>query len=145
MTAQTPNPTESSARGWLFYDARCGFCSTSVRRIRKRVGRLGYEVVARQTPWVTERLGKESSVPVGEMLLLTRQGRIFSGIDAYLEIASQMRWAKPLVWLARKNPIYFLLRCFYRWFAARRQRISAVCRLTPDIIEEVPADPGKEP
>ena len=132
MVTEITNLQETPA-GWVLYDGHCGFCSAGVRRAASLLRRLGYPPVPLQTPWVVEKLGPDATVIAQEMALLTRDGQVLGGIDAYLYIAQKLWWARPLALLARFRPIDRLLRRAYRWIAAHRQQISAACRLRPDL------------
>ena len=133
------NPPSSSdsvhpaSRGWVLYDGRCGFCSAGARRTRAFLHNLGFAVLPLQTPWVVVRLGKSMTLTPRQMALLTRDGALLEGVDAYIHIAGQFWWGRPFARLARLSLLNRLLRKAYQWIADRRQRISAVCRLTPDL------------
>jgi hypothetical protein len=102
----------------------------------------GPVLVPLQTPWVTRRLGSNPAAAPREMALLTGDGRIIAGDDAYLYVAEQLWWARALARVGRFRPIHRLLRGAYAWIAAHRQRISSACRLQPDLPHgtEVPDD-----
>ena len=124
------------ARGWVLYDGRCGFCSAGARRMAKLLARLGFGVTPLQTPWVVEKLGRDAKLNLQELGLLTRDGRLLEGVDAYVYVADQVWWGKPLAWLARFAWVDRVLRWAYRWIAAHRTQISRACRLTPDLPGE---------
>lgn len=123
-------------RGWVLYDGRCGFCSAGARRMAGLLRRLDFRTVPLQTPWVVEKLGTPPNVTPMEMAVLTCEGRVLQGVDAYLHVAEQFWWGKPFAWVARLRVVNGLLRAIYRWIAAHRLRISALCKLQPDLPGE---------
>jgi hypothetical protein len=138
----TQRPSSKTA-GWVLYDGPCGFSSASARRAAVILNSLGFDLLPLQTPWVIQRLGPAATLAAQEMALLTREGRVVGGVDAYVYVAEQFRWGRPFAWLARRGPVDRLLRWTYRWIAAHRQQISAACRLRPDLppAKEVSDDP----
>jgi hypothetical protein len=57
------------------------------------LGRHHFALAAFQTPWVRERLAKNNGELLFEMRLLTPQGRLYGGADAFVAIARQIWWA----------------------------------------------------
>jgi predicted DCC family thiol-disulfide oxidoreductase YuxK len=135
--------TSNNNAGWVLYDGRCGFCSAGARRTAGILKSLGFDLLPLQTPWVVQRLGASATLMAQEMALLTREGRVVGGVDAYVYVAEQFWWGRPFAWLARRRPVDRVLRWTYRWIAAHRQQISAACRLRPDLPpeQEVSDDP----
>ena len=129
----TENP---NIRGWVLYDGRCGFCSAGTRQMAGLLRGLGFATAPLQAPWVAAKLGEAASLAPQEMGLLTRDGRLLEGVDAYVHVAEQLWWGKPFARLARIGWINRWLRRAYRWIAAHRGQISTACRLRPDL----PAD-----
>jgi predicted DCC family thiol-disulfide oxidoreductase YuxK len=125
--------TNVSARGWLLYDGTCGACSNLARGFRRRLETLGYQSIPMQTPWVVQQIGAGTNP--GEILLLLPDGKLLGGVDAILEIARQIPWARPLAWVAQRCFLLRILRRLYRGFANHRGRISSICRLNPDLNE----------
>ena len=128
-------PDNPKIRGWVLYDGHCGFCSAGARQTASLMRRLGFAITPLQTPWVAARLGNDLAHIPQEMALLTRDGLLLEGVDAYLYIAGQMWWARPFAFLAKVRWVDQLLRWMYRWIAAHRRQISAACRLQPDLPE----------
>ena len=133
MTTEIKNKTNNKPIGWVLYDGHCGFCSAGIRRVANLLHHLGYATLPLQTPWVAEKIGASAAFAPQELALLTPNGQLLNGIDAYLFIAEKIWWARPLARIARIRPIYNLLHRTYRWIADHRQQISATCRLHPDL------------
>jgi predicted DCC family thiol-disulfide oxidoreductase YuxK len=149
VNTEITDKTKREATGWVLYDGRCGFCSAGVRRAAPVLKTVGLVLLPVQAPWAVRQLkltrgtrsaegepaGHRDRVP-GEIALLTRDGRLIGGVDAYLYIAERLWWARPLGRLGRLGPIHRLLHIVYAWIAGHRQQISAACRLDADLPPE---------
>ena len=109
------------ARGWIFYDAECNFCTRIAGWIRKPMLGRGLAVAPLQDPRVAALLG----IPRNELLRAIRyvgeDGLDCAGADALLELAGEFWWARPLVWTSRLRTAKRALRTGYEWIARQRQ------------------------
>jgi predicted DCC family thiol-disulfide oxidoreductase YuxK len=119
---------KSSLRGWLLYDADCGFCTRWAWRMAPLVEPRGYRLVPLQAPWVTDRLALPPEELLREMRILTVDGSHYGGADAFVFLAWQILWARPFARLAGLPGIIHLLRAAYRWVARHRHCGSRVCQ-----------------
>lgn len=108
------------ARGWLFFDAECGFCTRMAARISRPLRYRGVAVAPLQDPRVGALLG----LPREELLLALRfvlsDGSRYSGADAVLAVARELWWGRPLVWLSKLPGVLPAMHAGYRWIAQRR-------------------------
>jgi len=116
-----------ASAGWLFFDADCPACTGLARRFRPLLEEGGYGLAPLQSPRVRVLLGVPQEELLREMRLLTPSGSILSGADAFLHVAQDIWWARPLVALARITVMRALLHRAYRWFAARRHCLAGTC------------------
>ena len=116
-----------AVRGWVLYDSDCGICTRLAWRLGSTFERRGYRVVPLQAPWVVERLGMPREKLLEEMRVLTTDGGQLGGADAVVYLARKIWWATPLYAASRLPGVLPLLRRGYRWFAARRHRVSQTC------------------
>ena len=98
------------ARGWFFFDAECKFCT--------RIARAVAPILA--TPQELLR----------EVRFLHCDGTHFGGADAAIEIAKEIWWARPLVWLAKIPGAMRVMRSFYHWIASQRSCAAEQCPRT---------------
>ena len=135
--AQDPRLSRSLATGFhsapetdtIYFDASCGMCSASARRLKRLVSPHGFALAPLQDPHVSEILGLKPREIPDEMKLRTRDGAILGGVDAIVYICRRIWWAWP-VWAVSNVPgVMPILRRMYRMLATNRHRITFVCRI----------------
>jgi predicted DCC family thiol-disulfide oxidoreductase YuxK len=117
------------ARGWLFFDAECGFCTRTARWLLPILEGRGLAEAPLQDPRVGALLGLPKEGLLRELRFLLSDGSQYGGADAVLALAREIWWAQPLVWLARVPGMMGQLRRGYYWFAARRSCVATHCGL----------------
>lgn len=113
------------AQGWLFFDARCGFCTGTARRLAPVLRRRGFAVAALQDPRVCALLGLSDEDALRELRFLLSDGKQFGGADAVVAVTREIWWAQPLAWLAKIPGMMPLWQAAYRWVAAHRSCAGA--------------------
>jgi predicted DCC family thiol-disulfide oxidoreductase YuxK len=117
------------ARGWLFFDAECGFCTRTAQWLLPILTRRGLGVAPLQDPRVAALLGLSEEELLRELRFLLSDGRQFGGADAVLAVAREIWWGRPLVWLAEVPGMIPVLRRAYHWIAARRSCAAMRCEI----------------
>ncbi len=117
------------ARGWLFFDAECGFCSRTARWLLPILERRGLAFAPLQDPRVGALLGLPQAELLRELRFLLSDGRHYGGADAVLAVAREIWWARPAVWLAKIPGMMGRLRRGYDWFAGRRSCVAMHCEI----------------
>ena len=117
------------ARGWLFFDAECGFCTRIARWLAPILYRRGLGVAPLQDPRVGALLGLSQAELLREMRVLLSDGSQYGGADGAVALAHQIWWARPLVWLSKIPGVVDLLRTGYRWLAAKRHCAAESCEI----------------
>jgi predicted DCC family thiol-disulfide oxidoreductase YuxK len=115
------------ARGWLFFDADCKFCTRIARWLAPILVRRGMALAPLQDPRVAELLGISGPELLYELRFLLSDGTQSGGADAVVAVAREIWWAQPLVWLSTIPGMMDVLRTVYRWVAARRSCAATVC------------------
>jgi predicted DCC family thiol-disulfide oxidoreductase YuxK len=115
------------ARGWLFFDAECGFCTRIARWLTPILRKQGLEVAPLQDQRVGALLGLSPGELMREMRFLLSDGSQYGGADAAVALAREIWWGWPLVWLAKIPGMKDRLRSGYRWLAARRSCSAENC------------------
>ena len=110
LTSEFTDGKGRHARGWLFFDAECAFCTRIARWLAPILERRGLAVAPLQDPRVGALLGMSREELLREMRLLLSDGRQFGGADAAVALAHEIWWARPLVWLAWLPGMLDLLR-----------------------------------
>ena len=115
------------ARGWLFFDAQCGFCTRIARWLAPIVARRGLGVAPLQDPRVGALLGMSRNELLKELRFLLSDGRNYGGARAVVAVAREIWWGKPLVWLAGLPGMMRVLDAGYKRIAARRGCVAETC------------------
>jgi predicted DCC family thiol-disulfide oxidoreductase YuxK len=115
------------ARGWLFFDAECKFCTRIARWVAPILARHGMAVAPLQDPRVGALLGMSREELLYELRFISEEGKQFGGADAIVELAREIWWWRPLVWFSRIPGMMDVLRAGYRWVAAQRSCAAATC------------------
>jgi predicted DCC family thiol-disulfide oxidoreductase YuxK len=124
MISLTSEMTESKgrhARGWLFFDAECGFCSSIARWLERPMERRGLAVAPLQDPRVGALLGLSSDELLHTIRFVLTDGSQYLGAAAVLAIAQELWWARPLVWAAKLPGMPALLEAAYCRLAQRER------------------------
>ena len=126
-----PDPEGSgfARSGTIYFDASCGMCSASARRLRRFVSPHGFVLVPLQDPGAAQILGLAPGVIPDEMKLRTHDGQILGGADALLYVARLVWWMWPIWAMLRVPGMKTLLHRLYRKLASNRHRFSGACRI----------------
>lgn len=117
------------ARGWLFFDAECGFCTQAARWLTPILARRGLAVAPLQDPRVGALLGMTRQELLKELRFLSSDGASSGGARAVLAVAREIWWGRPLVWLAAMPGMMRVLDVGYKWVAARRGCTRQQCEI----------------
>jgi len=109
------------ARGWLFFDKECKFCSRLAARLKTPMRQRGLAVASLQDPRVATLLGLSRQDLLQSVRYVSSGGNQYSGAEALVKLGAEFWWAKPLGWLARAPGGMRLLHAGYQWIAVRRQ------------------------
>lgn len=124
------------ARGWLFFDAECSFCTRIGRWLAPILHRRGLAVAPLQDPRVGALLGMSREELLREIRLLLSNGQQFGGADAIVALAQEIWWARPLVWLSKAPRAMEVLRSGYHRVAAQRSCAAHACAV-PGVPRQV--------
>ena len=115
------------ARGWLFFDADCKFCTRIARWLVPILEKRGLALAALQGPRVGALLGLPREELMREMQFLLSDGSRVGGADAAVALAREIWWGRPLLWISKIPGMMELLRKGYRWVAASRSCAAVSC------------------
>jgi predicted DCC family thiol-disulfide oxidoreductase YuxK len=127
LTSEFTDGKGRHARGWLFFDAECKFCTRIARWLAPILERRGLALAPLQDPRVGVLLGLPRADLMREMRFLPSDGSQSGGADAAVALAREIWWARPVVWLAQLPGMMGVLRGGYRWIAVRRSCAATVC------------------
>src|ERR1700730_11817013 len=80
------------ARGWLFFDAACRFCTRIARWLTPIVRKRGLEVAPLQDRRVGAMLGLSPDERTREMRFVLSEGSSYGGADAAVALAREIWW-----------------------------------------------------
>jgi len=115
------------ARGWLFFDAECEFCTGIARWLVGPMKRRDLALAPLQDPRVGMLLGLSPEELRRAIRFVLTDGRHYVGADAVLAVARELWWARPLVWVAGFPGMTAAIGAGYRWVAQRRRCPAERC------------------
>jgi len=115
------------ARGWLFFDAECKFCTRAARWIAPALRKRGLDIAPLQDPRVGSLLGLSHEELLREMRFVLADGTHTGGADAAVAMAHEIAWMRPLIWLSKIPGAMDLMRRVYRRIAANRRCAAEGC------------------
>jgi predicted DCC family thiol-disulfide oxidoreductase YuxK len=125
LTSEMTDGKGRHARGWLFFDPECRFCTRIALWLAVPMRRRGLALAPLQDPRVPALLGVSSADLLLAIRFVVDDGAQYSGADALLALAREFWWAKPLLWIAELPAVLPMMRAAYR-SGARHWRCKAV-------------------
>jgi predicted DCC family thiol-disulfide oxidoreductase YuxK len=110
--------------GWILYDGECGFCFRWVHLWEGVVGKRGFALQDLQSASRDGTLHVPAKNLLDDILVLTRDGQVVSGADAYLYVTRRIWWAWPFYAIFSLPGFNRLLWWGYRSFANNRYCIA---------------------
>src|SRR5713101_5950111 len=121
------------ARGWLFFDAECKFCTGIAMWLAAPMNRRRLAVAALQDPRVGALLGLSREELLSAIRFVSEDGTQYSGADAVLAVAREFSWARPFLWASRVPGMIYVMREGYRWIEQKRSCTAGYCALKPGL------------
>jgi predicted DCC family thiol-disulfide oxidoreductase YuxK len=129
LASQMTDSKGRHARGWLFFDAECAFCTSIASWLAGPMRRRGLDVASLQDPRVAELLGLSPEELLRSIRFVLSDGSHRIGADAVLAVAGELWWARPLLWLAKLPGMMSAMHAGYQWVALHRRCNAAHCNL----------------
>lgn len=127
LAAELTDSKGRHARGWLFFDADCAFCTRIARWLAPIMERRGLALAPLQDPRVAPLLGLAPEELLLEMKFVLSDSGQYGGADAAVALAREIWWARPVVWLAKIPGVLRVWRSMYRSIARRRRCAAVSC------------------
>ena len=125
------------ARGWLFYDAECEFCTRTASWLARPLYKRGLAISPLQDPRVAALLGLTREQLLQAIRLVMSDGKQYVGAEAFVALARELWWARPLAWASKVPGGSKALQAGYDWVARHRR-----CRHHPSNLH-LSCDAGK--
>jgi len=142
LTSEYTDAKGRHARGWLFYDADCDFCTRTARWVAPILAKRKISLAALQDPRVAKLLGLPPGELLREIRYLNFDAKQFGGADAIVAVGREVWWAAPIVWAGKVPGGIQILRAGYRWIASHRKCAGTQCEIAAAIK---PAPPRIRP
>ena len=127
LASQMTDRKGRHARGWLFFDAECAFCTGIAAWLAGPMRRRGLALAPLQDPRVAELLGLSPEELLRSIRFVLTDGSHYLGAGAVLAVARETWWARPLVWLAKLPGMMSGMQASYEWVAEHRRCPAAQC------------------
>jgi predicted DCC family thiol-disulfide oxidoreductase YuxK len=138
LTSEMTDGKGRHARGWLFFDAECEFCTHIAAWMEGPMRRRGLAVAPLQDPRVGALLGLSPQELLRAIRYLSTDGTQYSGADALVALAREFWWARPLIWMSQIPGGARVMRAGYRWVARQRK-----CHAQASLVGIRPAEGGR--
>jgi len=116
-------------RGWVLYDAACGFCRQWVPFWAETLRRRGFEIAPLQSQWVKDQFKLPDEELSQDLRLLFIDGRQVQGAEVYRQVMRRIWWAYPIYLFASAPGLRRIFDWAYRTFATNRFGFSRACGL----------------
>jgi predicted DCC family thiol-disulfide oxidoreductase YuxK len=137
LTSEMTDGKGRHARGWLFFDAECEFCTRIAAWMEAPMRRRGLAVAPLQDPRVGALLGLSPQELLRAIRYLSTDGTQYSGADALVALARQFWWVRPLIWMFQIPGGTRVMRAGYGWVARQRR-----CHAQASLVRIGPAEGG---
>lgn len=118
----------NGSSGTIFYDAQCSLCQAGRRVAGGIFTRRGFAWTPLQTPAAARRLRISEEALLEAMRVLLPDGRVVSGLDAWIVLFRAVGWLGPVAWLLSRPGIHPVGQACYRWIARHRSCFGGKCR-----------------
>jgi len=119
----------SPRMGWILYDGRCRFCLRWVHFWERVLAKRGFALMDLQSAWKDGSLSVGKEQLLDDIRVLTIDGALISGANAYLFVMRRIWWAWPNYALFCLPGFHQIFQAGYRWFNRNRYRVSRHCPL----------------
>ena len=110
--------TQSTTKSKIFFDGACIVCDMEISYYKRKNPEI-FDLVDISSPtFDAKTYGLTPEEVQLHMHVLTPDGRIAKGVDAFAHIWSRMPMYKPVAFLIKLPGIYMVARIFYRIFAS---------------------------
>ena len=122
----------------FYYDGECPLCNRT--KIAIQHFDLGKKIDFKTVQYYSEEEPLLKDIPFDTLLddiHSVRKGKVYTGLDTYIEVLDSMGYTKPLSWLLRLPGVYHLGKMVYGYVAKNRDTERCTeenCGYTPPVI-----------
>lgn len=129
-TEITKKEDGGAVRGWIFYDAECGFCASVRNGIGPVLEKRNFAWLPSGSPEAMRRLNGGDSRVIDQMMLRLSDGMISGGVDAWIILCRSVWWLWLCGWLMSLPGLNGIAKACYRWIARNRYCFAGRCAAT---------------
>ena len=129
MNTEIADMRNGDAFAWVCYDADCPMCRRWAGRFQPLLKRNGIELIPLQTSAVRAFLKLPDKKLLEEMRVITPDGEVYGGADAFVYLARVIPGGQILDAIARLPGVPPIIRAVYRWIARNRSCDGGACEL----------------
>jgi predicted DCC family thiol-disulfide oxidoreductase YuxK len=111
-------------QGWVLYDGQCGFCTRWVHLWERTIAIRGFALKDLQSASAENLVLIPAEHLLDDIRVLTRDGKVVAGADAYLYVTRRIWWAWPFYAVFSLPGFNRILWWGYRGFARNRYCVS---------------------
>ncbi len=126
-TEITDTENDAADRGWIFYDAECGFCVETRNWIGPVFEARGFRWLPINSPTAAQILGLSARERPGEMKLRLADGSLCGGVEAWVVMCRSVWWLWPFGVMISLPILNRIAKGVYRWIAHNRYCIGGRC------------------
>jgi predicted DCC family thiol-disulfide oxidoreductase YuxK len=116
----------------ILYDGACQVCLRMKGLLAPMFEKRGFHWEALQAEWVGPATGLSPAELMEEIKVLTDEGKVIGGVDAWIYLARFVWWMHPFYLLGSLPGFHAAFEYFYRAFAANRYCVGGTCRIGGD-------------
>ena len=111
----------------VFYDGECPLCNrtaTIIKNFDMQQG-VAFKDLQTQAGAAPQLLSYDEKTLLADLYAVDLQGRVYAGVDTYIQIFQKMRYTAVFAWVLRVPGLYHIAKAIYRRIADNRAR--SVC------------------
>ncbi|WP_428356939.1 DCC1-like thiol-disulfide oxidoreductase family protein [Methyloprofundus sp.] len=122
----------------VFYDGDCPLCNRTATIINHfdLLQGVAFKDLQTQADAAPQLHKYDQQVLLADLYAVDLQGRVFSGVDTYIQVFTKMRYLAVIAWLMRAPGIYHIAKAIYRRIADNRVRNVCDETCMPEVIEK---------
>ncbi len=122
----------------VFYDGDCPLCNRTAMIINHFdiLHGVVFKDLQTQADSAPELQAFDERVLLADLYAVDLQGKVYAGVDTYIQVFAQMRYLAVLAWCLRFPGVYHLAKAIYRRIADKRGRAMCDASCMPGLAKK---------